>query len=82
MPVVTGTYEWGPWVNGGAWIQTSAGKVDFLYKNLDQVRTRNRGRMARHMAPRLRPATAVRLPEYRVAAPSPIRGVSTMPRVA
>src|SRR5215468_10829557 len=22
VPVVTGTYEWGPWVNGGAWIQT------------------------------------------------------------
>ena len=29
-PIVTGTYEWGPWVNGGAWIQTRAGKVDFL----------------------------------------------------
>ncbi len=39
VPVVTGTYEWGPWVNGGAWIQTPAGKVDFLYKNLDQVHT-------------------------------------------
>jgi predicted nucleotidyltransferase len=38
VPVVTGMYEWGPWVNGGAWIQTPAGKVDFLYKNLDQVR--------------------------------------------
>jgi hypothetical protein len=36
-PVVTGFYEWGPWVNGGAWIQTSVGKVDFLYRNLDQV---------------------------------------------
>jgi len=30
-------YEWGPWVNGGAWIQTPLGKVDFLYRNLDQV---------------------------------------------
>jgi hypothetical protein len=39
VPVVTGTYEWGPWVNGGAWIQTPSGKVDFLYKNLDQVHT-------------------------------------------
>jgi hypothetical protein len=39
MPIVTGTYEWGSWVNGGAWIHTSVGKVDFLYKNLDQVRT-------------------------------------------
>jgi hypothetical protein len=36
-PVVTGFYEWGAWVNGGAWIQTEAGKVDFLYRNLDQV---------------------------------------------
>jgi hypothetical protein len=36
-PTVTGFYEWGPWVNGGAWITTDAGKVDFLYRNLDQV---------------------------------------------
>jgi len=35
--VVTGFYEWGAWVNGGAWIATRAGKVDFLYRNLDQV---------------------------------------------
>ena len=37
-PVVTGFYEWGAWVNGGAWIHTAAGKVDLLYRNLDQVR--------------------------------------------
>ncbi|NLY51615.1 MAG: DUF4037 domain-containing protein [Firmicutes bacterium] len=37
VPVVTDFYEWGPWVNGGAWISTRAGKVDFLYRNLDQV---------------------------------------------
>lgn len=36
-PTVTGFYEWGPWVNGGAWIHTNAGKVDFLYRNLKQV---------------------------------------------
>lgn len=36
-PTVTGYYAWGPWVNGGAWIQTAEGKVDFLYRNLDQV---------------------------------------------
>jgi hypothetical protein len=36
-PVIAGFYEWGPWVNGGAWIQTPSGKVDFLYKNLDQI---------------------------------------------
>lgn len=37
MFTITDFYEWGPWVNGGAWIQTEAGKVDFLYRNLDQV---------------------------------------------
>jgi hypothetical protein len=36
-PTVTGFYAWGAWVNGGAWIQTAAGKLDFLYRNLDQV---------------------------------------------
>jgi hypothetical protein len=36
-PTLTGFYEWGAWVNGGAWIETHAGKVDFLYRNLDQV---------------------------------------------
>ena len=35
-PVVTDFYEWGPWVNGGAWIHTTMGKVDFLYRNLEQ----------------------------------------------
>jgi hypothetical protein len=39
VPVVTDFYGWGPWVNGGAWIQTPAGKVDFIYRNLDQVRS-------------------------------------------
>ena len=34
---VTGFYEWGAWVNGGAWIPTSAGRIDFLYQNLDQL---------------------------------------------
>ena len=36
-PVVTELYGWGAWVNGGSWIQTSIGKVDLLYRNLDQV---------------------------------------------
>lgn len=36
-PTVTELYSWGRWVNGGAWIQTIAGKVDFLYRNVDQV---------------------------------------------
>jgi hypothetical protein len=34
---VTGFYEWGPWVNGGAWLHTPASKVDFLYRSLDKV---------------------------------------------
>ena len=34
---VTGFYEWGPWVNGGAWIKTASGKVDFIYRNIQQV---------------------------------------------
>ncbi len=36
-PVVTELYGWGPWVNGGAWIQTPAAKVDLIYRNLEQV---------------------------------------------
>ena len=38
QPVVTEFYEWGPWVNGGAWIQVNGGKIDFLYRSLDHVR--------------------------------------------
>jgi hypothetical protein len=38
-PTVTDFYQWGPWVNGGAWLQTESGKVDFLYRNLEQVAT-------------------------------------------
>lgn len=37
QPTVTGFYEWGPWVNGGAWINTACGEVDFLYKNIEQI---------------------------------------------
>ena len=37
QPVITNFYEWGPWVNGGAWIQTSGGKLDLLYRNMDQL---------------------------------------------
>lgn len=34
---VTALYEWGPWVNGGAWMETSSGKIDLLYRNLEHV---------------------------------------------
>jgi predicted nucleotidyltransferase len=37
-PVVTAPYEWGPFVNGGAWLVLGGRRVDLLYRNLDQVR--------------------------------------------
>jgi hypothetical protein len=33
----TDFYGWGPWVNGGAWLHTAGGRVDLIYRNLDQV---------------------------------------------
>jgi hypothetical protein len=36
-PTVTEFYGWGPFVNGGAWIDNSLCKIDFLYRNLDQL---------------------------------------------
>ena len=36
-PVVSDFYGWGPWVNGGAWVHTYAGRVDLLYRNLEQL---------------------------------------------
>jgi predicted nucleotidyltransferase len=36
-PVVTDFYEWGPWVNGGAWLTIGGQRVDFVYRNLDQL---------------------------------------------
>jgi predicted nucleotidyltransferase len=36
-PVVTELYQWGPWVNGGSWLTIGGQRVDFLYKNLDQL---------------------------------------------
>jgi predicted nucleotidyltransferase len=36
-PVVTNFYEWGPWVNGGAWLVIGGQRVDFVYRNLDQL---------------------------------------------
>jgi hypothetical protein len=34
---VTGFYQWGPWVNGGAWIPTPGSRTDLLYRNLEQL---------------------------------------------
>lgn len=36
-PVVTDFYGWGPWVNGGAWLTIGRQRVDFIYRNLEQV---------------------------------------------
>jgi Domain of unknown function (DUF4037)/Nucleotidyltransferase domain len=36
-PVVTDLYGWGAWVNGGAWLSIGGQRVDFIYRNLEQV---------------------------------------------
>jgi predicted nucleotidyltransferase len=35
--VVAGFYEWGPWVNGGAWLTIGGQRVDFLYRSLEHL---------------------------------------------
>jgi hypothetical protein len=35
--VVTDFYEWGPWVNGGAWLTICGKRVDFVYRSLDHL---------------------------------------------
>jgi predicted nucleotidyltransferase len=36
-PVVTGFYEWGPWVNGGAWLTVGGQRVDFIYRSVEHL---------------------------------------------
>jgi predicted nucleotidyltransferase len=36
-PVVANFYEWGPWVNGGAWLTIGGQRVDFLYRSIEQM---------------------------------------------
>jgi predicted nucleotidyltransferase len=36
-PVVSGFCEWGPWVNGGAWLSIGGQRVDLLYRSLEHV---------------------------------------------
>jgi len=36
-PVITGFYEWGPWVNGGAWLTIGGQRVDFIYRCLEHL---------------------------------------------
>ena len=35
--LVTDYGEWGPWINGGAWLQIDGRHVDWLYRDLDRV---------------------------------------------
>jgi Domain of unknown function (DUF4037)/Nucleotidyltransferase domain len=36
-PVVSGFYEWGPWVNGGAWLTVGGQRVDFIYRSVEHL---------------------------------------------
>jgi len=36
-PVVTGFYEWGQWVNGGAWLTVGGQRVDFIYRSIEHL---------------------------------------------
>ena len=36
-PVVAGFYEWGPWVNGGAWLTIRGQRLDFIYRSLEHL---------------------------------------------
>jgi predicted nucleotidyltransferase len=36
-PTVSGFGEWGPWVDGGAWLTIEGQRVDLLYRSLDKV---------------------------------------------
>jgi predicted GNAT family N-acyltransferase len=36
-PVVSALYEWGPWVNGGAWLSVRGRRVDLLYRSAERV---------------------------------------------
>jgi predicted nucleotidyltransferase len=36
-PLVTERGEWGPWVNGGAWLEIEGREVDWLYREIERV---------------------------------------------
>lgn len=36
-PVVVDFGEWGPWVDGGAWLTIREQRVDFLYRSVDRI---------------------------------------------
>jgi hypothetical protein len=35
---LTGLGEWGPWIDGGAWLTSGGAKIDLLYRDLGRVR--------------------------------------------
>lgn len=51
---VTELWEWGPWVNGGAWLVIEGHPVDLLYRSLDQqsgtIDAASRGEYELHFA--------------------------------
>ena len=38
--VITPVGGWGPWINGGGWLKVQSQPVDFLYRDLEQVRAK------------------------------------------
>jgi hypothetical protein len=36
-PVVAELFEWGPWVNGGAWLTIGGRRVDLIYRSLEHL---------------------------------------------
>jgi hypothetical protein len=36
-PVVADFYEWGPWVNGGAWLTVRGQRIDLLYRSFEHL---------------------------------------------
>ena len=60
---VTAIGEWGPWINGGAWLTVEGKRVDLLYRDLGKVRlvvdACHAGRVERVYQPR--PSACLRL---------------------
>lgn len=36
-PIVSELFEWGPWVNGGAWLTIQGQRVDLIYRSLEHL---------------------------------------------
>lgn len=36
-PIVSELHEWGPWVDGGAWLTVRGQRVDLLYRSVDRI---------------------------------------------